>query len=916
MARPPLALALLLTLSLLLGDTGAAADAATPVQRFTQAEPGRVPTSQRVGTDARIARYFQLLNARVVELHAQGQYDDAERMALHVAALAEHELGSDHPHTLDSVTNLATVYVELENFDEAERLLLRTLPVQEAIFGENDPEALLPALNSLASLYRLQGSLSKAEPWYLRALRICEEVLGDNHLATLAALNNLAGLYRAQGRRREAEPLYRRGLRTSEAMLGERDPRSLTLANNLAGLYQDLERYDEAESLFETTLRRTKAVFGEDHPHTLGSLNNLALLYFARGRFDEAEPLLRTVLQKTRDSLGESHSAVLKTANSLASLYRHTDRYVEAEALFQATLASSGTALGDSHPHTMTVMRNLTGLYFATGEPDRILPLLRRLEGAAFAYTDDELPTTSGEAQKRRLLARQRIMQDLALNLAMRYPTAQHLQFAATVVFRWSQVQGEQQAFLQRLSRRTDDPEVRALATDIRDARSALSGLANATDPDPGELRAALARLADLEIRISQRSRLYRRHLAIRDLAIDDVRGALPGNAALLVLATYRPIAGTEDERPPPLRYAVIFLSADGSHPLELHDAGPVQEFRARGLALKRGREFQAAWLYSRLVGQWDDYVRHLDSVYVVPNGWLHHMNFERMILPDGRYWIERQPVHRLQAARDLLRDFPAAAKTGGLLAFGGIDYGTPPGGGGNEEPASDVRRNLSSQLIGGFDPLPASGKELKQLAGLFWTTEEGDGEEIKRAWRDRNAAEHKLKQLAQPPQVLHLATHAFYLEDQLDVGRPMVLSGLALANANRGIAGEADETGQDGILYALEAQDLQLEGTQLVTLSACETGQGVVDYAEGIYGLVRAFRVAGARHVLMTLEKVNDEAAYHFMRRFYLIWLASGRLEHPYKALRETKLTYIQSQADPEYSPRLWAPFVLVEVP
>lgn len=915
MTHPLLLTVLLLTLSMLLGNT-AAADVASPVQHFAQAEISRVPISQRAGTDARITRYFQRLNSRVVRLHAQGQYDDAARMALHVAALAEHELGPDHPLTLDSITNLATVYVELEKFDEAERRLLRALPAQEAMFSDNNPEALLLALNSLASLYRLQGLYSKAEPRYLRALRICEEVLGENHLATLTALSNLAGLYRAQGRHRDAEPLYVRGLRTSEAMLGDRHPTTLTLANNLAGIYQDLQRYEEAESLFETTLRRTRAEFGEDHPDTLGSLNNLGLLYLRQRRFDEAEPLLHTVLQKARVTFGESHSAVLKTANNLASLYRRTDRFTEAEALLTDTLASSEAAFGNSHPQTMTFMRNLIGLYFATEQPDRILALLERLEVAAFAYTDDELPNTSGEAQKRRLLARQRIMQDLALNLAIRYPTARHLRFAATVVFRWSQVQGEHLAFLQQLSRRTDDPQVRALATDIRTARSALSGLANAQDPDPGKLQAALDRLADLEIRLSERSRVYRQHLAIRDLDVDDVRGALPGNAALLVLATYRPIGGPEEADPPPLRYAAIFLSAHDSHPLQLHDAGTLREFRARGLSLKRGRESQAAWLYSRLVGQWDEYVRDLDSVYVVPNGWLHHINFERMTLPDGRYWIERQPVHRLQTARDLLRDFPAAAKTGGLLAFGGIDYGTPTGDDGNGEPASDARRNLSSQIVDGFDPLPASGRELEQIATFFWTTEGGDGGEIKEAWRDRNAAENKLKQLARPPQVLHLATHAFYLEDRLDVGRPMVLSGLALANANRGIAGQSDESGQDGILYALEAQDLNLEGTQLVTLSACETGQGVVDYAEGIYGLVRAFRVAGARHVLMTLEKVNDEAAYHFMRRFYLIWLDSGRLDHPYDALRETKLTYIRSQTDPEYSPRLWAPFVLVEVP
>ena len=200
-------------------------------------------------------------------------------------------------------------------------------------------------------------------------------------------------------------------------------------------------------------------------------------------------------------------------------------------------------------------------------------------------------------------------------------------------------------------------------------------------------------------------------------------------------------------------------------------------------------------------------------------------------------------------------------------------------------------------------------------MAELFWTEDEGDGDEIKRVL-GAGAYERELKQLAPPPQVLHLATHGFYLEDRLNFGRPMVLSGLALANANQGVTQDASEPGEDGILYALEAQDLNLEGTQLVTLSACDTGQGVVDYAEGVYGLVRAFRIAGARHVLMALEEVNDDEALRFMRGFYVTWLASGRLEHPYAALRATKLRYIRSPLEADRSPDVWAPFVLVEVP
>ena len=142
-----------------------------------------------------------------------------------------------------------------------------------------------------------------------------------------------------------------------------------------------------------------------------------------------------------------------------------------------------------------------------------------------------------------------------------------------------------------------------------------------------------------------------------------------------------------------------------------------------------------------------------------------------------------------------------------------------------------------------------------------------------------------------------------------------MVLSGLALAGANQGLQGQLSPAGEDGILYALEVQGLNLEGTELVVLSACDAGKGTVDYSDGVYGLVRAFRTAGARHVLMTLQPVNDSRAKEFMLRFYQHWFDQN-LSDPAKALRATQLSFIDEN-DPELKlPSLWAPFVLVEKP
>ncbi|MCP4697503.1 MAG: CHAT domain-containing protein, partial [Gammaproteobacteria bacterium] len=766
----------------------------------------------------------------------------------------------------------------------------------------------------LANLYESQGRYGEAEPLFLRTLHISEQVLGKKHPHILISVNNLAELYRVQGRYSEAEPLLQRTLRVREQVLGKKHPDTIISLNNLALLYKAQGRYGEAEPLYLRALRVSEQVLGKEHPQTLGTVNNLAALYRVQGRYGEAEPLYLRALRVSEQVLGKEHPLTLASINNLAGLYESQGRYAEAEPLYLRALRVSEQVLGKAHPHTMATMQNLTGLQLGLKQPKKALSLLKRLQAGALRYAAVELTTTLGEAQKRRFLSRQSVLQDLALSLAMQYPTPSNQQFAATVLLRWNQVQGEEALFLQRLSRHSGDPRVQALAQQIRGARTELSFLANQKEVEPAALQHSLEKLADLEVKLSLRSRVYKQHLAVRSLDLDTVRSALPHGSALLAFKAYRPFDTDKQALQAP-HYLALLLPAEDTdeETLQLLDLGPVDEIIALGLRTDR----EESGLYRRLFAALDERLEKYDSLYIAPDHWLHLLNFERLRLPDGRYWIERQPLHRLQTARDLVRP-PPLQKGKGLLALGGIDYGSPPkiAAGKAQIALTETQRNLAGQLEQGFKPLKASGKEALQIKQFYWTPEYGEGDsELEQVWRGQEAGEHRLKQLEQAPQILHLATHGFYLEDKFKLGRPLVLSGLALANANRGIAGELSH-GEDGILYALEVQDLNLEGTLLVSLSACDTGQGAVDYAEGVYGLIRAFRVAGARHVLMTLRKVDDNAAFRFMSRFYLKWLESGGLDNPARALRETKLSFLHGKRPAERKPEMWAPYVLVEIP
>ena len=175
--------------------------------------------------------------------------------------------------------------------------------------------------------------------------------------------------------------------------------------------------------------------------------------------------------------------------------------------------------------------------------------------------------------------------------------------------------------------------------------------------------------------------------------------------------------------------------------------------------------------------------------------------------------------------------------------------------------------------------------------------------------WQGRSAGEARLKALEIPPRVLHLATHGFYRPSSRPGDRAMLLSGVALAGANRALVGD----GEDGILYAIEAQGLNLDGTQLVVLSACETAQGEIDYGEGISGLVRALRTAGAGHVLVSLTPVSDLGAAQFMRRFYAYLLAPHYARDVAGAFHAARRETIAAAAKQDWADATWSQFVLV---
>ena len=305
----------------------------------------------------------------VLAPHALAAIDHVEREAGAAASATE------------LLSSLGLYAYDRADYHGADQLFRRVVASREAALGPDHP-ATLSSVNNLATLLRARGDFAGAEPLYRRALAGSEAALGPGHPGTLSSVSSLGSLLRALGDLAGAEPLYRRALAGSEAALGPDHPDTLRSVSNLGSFLQGRGDLAGAEPLCRRALAGREVALGPDHPDTLLSVNNLGHLLLARGDLAGAEPLCRRALAGYEAALGPDHPDTLRSVNNLAGLLDTRGDLAGAEPLYRRALAGREAALGPHHPDTLLSLHNLGGLLRARGDLDGAEPLCRRaLEG-------------------------------------------------------------------------------------------------------------------------------------------------------------------------------------------------------------------------------------------------------------------------------------------------------------------------------------------------------------------------------------------------------------------------------------------------------------------------------------------------------------------------------------------------------
>jgi len=903
-------------------------------------------------------------SSRVVETSFNGQWVAKLILACYIGIL----LSSSADNSVAQVPQTPTFQFKdaktpAESVDSI-KLLERALELTQTALGPED-SAVGELAYRLAQRYDDAGDYDRAILLYERCLAIDEKVFGPEHPSVGDCLNDLAIVYDELQNYDEALSLYRRSLAIAEKTYGKEHPEVATTLCNMADLYREKSQYAEALRVGQRSLHIREKALGPEHPDVADSLYTLAEIYREMGDSTQAMRMAERSLTIAEKDLRPDHPIVAECLSTLAEIQADRRDYDQAILSHRRALAINEKISGPEHPDVFRSLSSLAQVYAITGDLKRSISILGDLSSRQRRYLARHFQTSSWMVASRVadvFRSSAEILQTLCAAGATKTTdsiAANAAENSALNKAFWEEVQAARAAM-------EADHQIKAgqLYSQYQSVQAQLTRLPQ-KEADQGtrdarrlELESELNRIIT---ELGQRVGFVAEKVLEQSLSLAAIARSLPAQSALVDVVQYRRYDfAAKTNQWKEQRYAAYLtfpLAANSTNAsverVDLGEAAAIHEvvelvckrmaagqYAAKDLAAALLRLSQV--VYAPLA----PHLTNVSHLIVCPDGHLGRLPFEMLPVGDkflveektisyvtsGREvaWLAQtnSPKSKVQSPRSVVMgnpDFdldltkePSAQGKEGLTQRSEVDQSlSRPAG-------SAATKLLSRDYRGGkFASLPGSEEEAKSVAALL------GGGCVLRLGKDAREAE--LKAVASP-RVLHLATHGFFLSDQElkrtnglrdswtenlgtrwnaslpGVGweNPMVRCGIALAGANHAKQ-ITNAFAEDGLLTGLEASLLNLQGTELVILSACDSGSGEVKIGEGVMSLRRAFRIAGAETVLASHWKVNDKATSQLMTEFIRRW-RSG--EPRAKAWRAAQLSLLRSKAF--LNPYFWAAFTL----
>jgi CHAT domain-containing protein/tetratricopeptide (TPR) repeat protein len=846
--------------------------------------------------------------------------------------------------------NLGQIFRFLDRFSEGELYLRKTLEIMEdtSVFRPHESANLL---KELAVVCLSQLRYAEAESLLRKAIGTCQQAHKTDDHQFAAITNALGYLFFDRGLYAQAESLYNIGKKIRETRGGSWDHSLSESLNNLGEVYEVWGRFAEAESLYLRALRIRERGMGYHHPYLYYHLANLGELYACQGRYAEADYYLNRALKIASSAYGGEHSQVARCTKALGDLYRRQGDYRRAESFYLRALETNRKIFGFEHPDVTDCLSGLALLYGSMGDYAKSLSHYKELLETKLSLIENIFSYAS-EQQKMRFADQYALVDGSLLSLSQMDTSRESRTHTLEMTLKGKAIVIDALSAERQMAHCLYDDHIAATEQQHKLICGKISTMTLANmrkgkvQPEYIDTLQTLHSTKDsLETVLSRVCSSFGEQLTAQRFTVNDVAAALPDGSVLWEFVRYEPYdfrkRGSDQEKTGLPRYLAFTLDRSANVTLtDLGDAAIIDslvslakrliyEYRTltshSAVESERRLNQVAGKLYEVVFAPLEVYLDGRTDIFISPDGQLNLLPFEIIPCPDGSYVVERFSISYLSSGRDVLRFRRIQERKNRALVMGDPDFdlsqqrrpghtGTLPVTSTSSLVSFEPARGTGGCLLAPFPGLPLTRKEAESVT----RTLRENGAFSVDIHLDAEASEEVLKNMPAPPDVLHLATHAYFCEDP-DLGKnaifenPLLRCGLALAGANGLIKGkqEAKLQGEDGILTALEASGLNLVGTELVVLSACETGVGEIKNGEGVYGLRRAFQCAGAGTILMSLWKVDDTETCDLMNQFYENWLTGHQSKK--EALREAALKILNDRRARNESthPLFWGGFV-----
>lgn len=886
--------------------------------------------------------YADDLNNLAELYQALGRFTDALPLYMEARDITRESLGEAHPDYALRLNNLAEIYEELGWYGKAEPLLEQAIQIHGSTVGKNHPDY-ATSLSNLGELYDDMGRYADARSLLETALTITGKSLGEKHPGYAEELNNLAELYRSLGLFKQAVPLYRQALAIDKITFGEQSAQYALTLSNLALVYSDMSEHERAIEADLAALNIRRTVLGINTTDYATSVNNLAEEYAATHRYDDAERLLAQAIEIERKVLGEESPAYGDRLTNLALIVASEGKWDETSDLL---MKASGT----KWKHLASNLGS-----FSPEEQHHWLETDAFREGELIWSSVFDGHGTAAEALQTALWRKQlgieaSRQQSAALRNAVLSGSADW-QEEWNALSRWrgeyaelamtleDQERGSRHQssapvtaeYLHRLQLRIDETEKK-----LRQTNSAYEQISRLSDITTSDVAAAL--------RPGEALVEYVRYREV------DFKAATYGDqqygAIVLRGGDRSPVAVKLGNGGDVDQLVEEYRAEMSAVPPRLGE----MEASANHLQLKQSEGELGRISYRLRQRVWTPLERALQGVtrvYIAPDGDLSLIPFEVLASESANgewhYLAEDLQIVYLGTGRDLvdlaIGDSGYASKARSAVLIGNPNFHEKP-----QEIATKLAslNSLAERTSnGGAAPDSETAEDLLSGSLRDWYEVPGLGEVLDRANQDlgrlgwsvtlyqRDSAVKEFVLSVESPTILQIATHGMTEKSadgvQAAWDNPLLRSMLIFAGADtwkaasamfygvgnqvmgeaeartRGLSREQLDRAQirvgNGIVTAYEVTGMNLTGTELVNLTACETGLGEVT-ADGVVGLRQAFRLAGARSIIVSLWQLPAEETIAQVTNFYDLWLGGvqgSTFRGRYESFRAAELTALR---------------------